>query len=108
MATIGVCPAKAALFQWVKATPDKRFSRKQTGVVVEILKALKPSGTASHVYSTSVDEKCVRKVRNPMALLAANRRCLEIVHLAIRHAEAAWNFERLQQVPDEIIDAIAV
>ncbi len=47
-------------------------------------------------------------MRNPMALLAANRRCLEIVRLAIRHAEAVWNFERVQQVPDEIIEAIAV
>jgi len=25
-----------------------------------------------------------------------------------RHAEAVWNFERVQQVPDEIIEAIAV
>jgi hypothetical protein len=70
MAAIGVCSAKAALFQWVKATPRKRFSRKQTGAVMDVLKTLKPSGTAYArvlVHSTSVDEKDVCKVRNPMA-----------------------------------------
>jgi hypothetical protein len=42
-----------------------------------------------------------------MALLAANRLRLEIARLTIGHTKAVWNFERVQQMHDEIIDAIA-
>jgi hypothetical protein len=70
MAAIGVCSAKAALFQWMKATPGKRLQPEANRSVMDVLKTLKPSGTTYArvlVHSTSVDEKDVCKVRNPMA-----------------------------------------
>jgi hypothetical protein len=42
-----------------------------------------------------------------MALLAANRLRLDIARLTIGHAEAVRNFDRVQQMHDEIVDAIA-
>ncbi|MFM0321099.1 hypothetical protein [Caballeronia glebae] len=57
-------------------------------------------------YSTSVDAGGLRKLENPVTLQAANRMRGDVLKLAIRHAEAVWNVERLQALYDSLIEEI--
>jgi hypothetical protein len=58
----------------------------------------------SYAVTTAADG--TRKLRVPFALVNAHRMRIDLMKLALQHAEVAWSTERTRQFHDAIIDVI--
>lgn len=89
------------------ATPEQRVAVRRALDFFREISVMADDAQLLAEYSVSVDPATgVRKVRNPAMLAQSHKMRGVTLTLALKHAEAAWNLGRMEELYSAVIEAV--